>query len=212
MQVADAQREVRTVFVGGFWGQLFASAIWLASAALGTWGTPRSAILELIVCGFFIFPATQLLLHLERFQDRCALSIFNARSPLHGVGSTWVHALGYSNPETAIVGGPASLSKGNPLGKLGMQIAFTLPMTMLLLAPVGAFRLNWFFPAFMILLGAHYLPFTFLYGMRLFIPLCALLVGGGVVIAEYFSGSFSTGAWVTGVTLFVFAWIGRASV
>ena len=102
MQVADAQREVRTVFVGGFWGQLSASAIWLASAALGTWGTPRSAILELIVCGFFIFPATQLLLHLERFQDRCALSIFNARSPLHGVGSTWVHALGYSNPETAI--------------------------------------------------------------------------------------------------------------
>ena len=40
---------------------------------------------------------------LERFQDRCALSIFNARSPLHGVGSTRVYALGYSNPETAIV-------------------------------------------------------------------------------------------------------------
>ena len=42
---------------------------------------------------------------LERFQDRCALSIFNARSPLLGVGSTWVDALGYCNPETAIAGG-----------------------------------------------------------------------------------------------------------
>jgi hypothetical protein len=94
MQVADAQREVRTVFVGGFWGQLFASAIWLASAALGTWGTPRSAILELIVCGFFIFPATQLLLHLERFQDRCALSIFNARSPSMGSGRLGCMPLG----------------------------------------------------------------------------------------------------------------------
>jgi len=173
MLVADAQKEVRTVFVGGFWGQLVSSVIWLASAALGTWATPRAAILELILCGFLIFPATQLLLHLS--------------------------------------GGPASLSRGNPLGKLAMQIAFTLPMTMLLLAPVGAFRLNWFFPAFMVLLGAHYLPFTFLYGMRMFIPLCAILVGGGVVIAEYSSGSFSTGAWVTGMTLFVFAWIGRAS-
>ncbi len=174
MLVADAQKEVRTVFVGGFWGQLVSSVIWLLAAALGTWGTPRAAIVELVLCGFLIFPATQLLLRLA--------------------------------------GGPASLSRENPLGKLAMQIAFTLPMTMLLLAPVGAFRLNWFFPAFMILLGAHYLPFTFLYGMRMFIPLCAILVVGGVVIAEFFSGSFSTGAWVTGVTLFVFAWLGRMSV
>jgi hypothetical protein len=31
MRVQDAQREVRTVFVGGFWGQLVSSIIWLAS-------------------------------------------------------------------------------------------------------------------------------------------------------------------------------------
>jgi len=93
-----------------------------------------------------------------------------------------------------------------------MQIAFTLPMCMLLLVPVTAFRLNWFYPALLILVGAHYLPFTFLYGMRMFIPLCAVLVGGGAVIALYFSGSFSLGGWVGGVTLFIFAWILRASV
>jgi hypothetical protein len=46
----------------------------------------------------------------------------------------------------------------------------------------------------------------------MFIPLCAILVGGGVVIAEYFSGSFSTGGWVAGFTLLLFAWIGRVSV
>jgi hypothetical protein len=62
MQVQDAQREVRTVFAGGFWGQLVSSAIWLASAALGTWGTPRAAILLIVAGGFFIFPVTQLLL------------------------------------------------------------------------------------------------------------------------------------------------------
>jgi hypothetical protein len=53
MLVKDAQKEVRTVYVGGFWGQM----VWLASAALGTWVTPRSAIIELVFCGFFIFPA-----------------------------------------------------------------------------------------------------------------------------------------------------------
>ncbi len=174
MLVQDAQREVRTVFIGGFWGQLVSSAIWLASAALGIWATPHAAIVALVAGGFFIFPVTQLLLRLT--------------------------------------GGPASLPKDNPLGSLGMQIAFTLPLSMLLLVPVTQFRLNLFYPAFMVLLGAHYLPFTFLYGMRMFVPLCAVLVGGGVVIAHYFSGSFSLGGWIGGLALFIFAWIGRASI
>ncbi len=174
MLVQDAQREVRTVFIGGFWGQLVSSTIWLASAALGFWATPRAAILTLVFGGFFIFPVTQLLLRLT--------------------------------------GGPASLTKGNPLNNLGMQIAFTLPLSMLLLVPVTEFRLNLFYPALMILLGAHYLPFVFLYGMRMFIPLCAILVGSGVAIAHYFPGSFSLGGWMGGLMLFVFAWIGRAAV
>ncbi len=174
MLVQDAQREVRTVFVGGFLGQLVSSALWLASAALGTWISPRAAIFALVLSGFFIFPITQLILRSS--------------------------------------GRPASLPGSNPLGNLAMQIAFTLPLSMLLLVPVTAFRLNWFFPALMILVGAHYLPFTFLYGMRMFIPLCAVLVGGGTVIALYFPGSFSLGGWIGGATLFIFAWIGRASV
>jgi hypothetical protein len=171
MLVEDAQREMRTVFIGGFWGQLLLSALWLASASLATWDTPRAAILELVIGGFFIFPAIQLVLRLS--------------------------------------GRPASLKSGNPLGHLAMQIAFTLPICMLLLVPVAEFHLNLFYPAFMIILGAHYLPFTFLYGMRMFIPLSAILVGGGVAIVHYAPGSFSLGAWVVGVTLFVFAWIGR---
>jgi hypothetical protein len=52
-----------------------------------------------------------------------------------------------------------------------MQIAFTLPVSMLLLVPVTVFRLNWYYPALMILVRAHYLPFAFLYGMRMFIAL-----------------------------------------
>ena len=88
-----------------------------------------------------------------------------------------------------------------------MQVAFTLPLTMLLLVPVAQFDLNLFYPALMILVGAHYLPFTFLYGMRAFMALGAILVSSGIVIAHYFSGSFSLGGWIGGLTLFVFAWI-----
>jgi hypothetical protein len=62
------------------------------------------------------------------------------------------------------------------------------------------------------LLGAHYLPFVFLYGMRMFAVLAAFLVVGGTVIAMYFSASFSLGAWYTGTILLVFATLGRMVV
>jgi hypothetical protein len=174
MLVEDAQREVRTVFVGGFWGQLVASVIWLASAALGVWVSPRAAILTLVIGCFFLFPITQLMLRLA--------------------------------------GGPASLSRGNPLGNLGMQVAFTLPLSMLLLFPVTELRLSLFYPALLILLGAHYLPFTFMYGMRAFFVLGMILAGSGMVLTLYFRGSFSLGGWIGGLTLFIFAWILRATV
>jgi hypothetical protein len=69
-----------------------------------------------------------------------------------------------------------------------------------LLLPVSRYDLNWFYPALMILLGAHYLPFVFLYGMRMFALLAAALLGGGIIIAMYLSSGFSTGAWYTGTT------------
>ena len=99
MEIEDAQREVRSVYIGGFWGQLVSAVIWLVSAALGTWVTPRASILALVIAGFFIFPLTQMLLHLSRR--------------------------------------PARVSKENPLHWLGMQVAFVLPFSMLLLVPVG---------------------------------------------------------------------------
>jgi len=172
MEIEDAQREVRSVYIGGFWGQLVSAVIWLVSAALGTWVTPKASILTLILAGFFIFPLTQLLLHLSRR--------------------------------------PSRVSKENPLHWLGMQVAFVLPFSMLLLVPVGYFRLNWFFPALMVLLGAHYLPFAFLYGMRMFLALAGVLIAMGVVVALYFAQTFSLGAWVAGLALLVFAWIGRS--
>jgi hypothetical protein len=171
LHIQDAQREVRFVYVGGFWGQLVSSVIWLASAALGTWVSPKASILAIVIAGFFIFPLTQLMLRLS--------------------------------------GRPASVSKGNAFHYLGMQVAFVLPLSMLLLFPVGLYNLNLFFPALMILLGAHYLPFATLYGMRMFLFLAGFLIAAGVVIAQYFAAAFSLGAWITGLALFLFAWLGR---
>jgi hypothetical protein len=172
MDIRDAQCEMRSIYIGGFWGQLVSSVLWLVSAALGTWGSPKASILLIVVGGFFIFPLTQMLLRVS--------------------------------------GRPASVSKGNSFNALGMQVAFVLPLSMLLLVPVGLYQLNLFFPALMVLVGAHYLPFATLYGMRTFLFLAGILVAVGVVIAHYFSGAFSLGAWIGGLVLFVFAWVGRS--
>jgi hypothetical protein len=172
MDVQDAQREMRFVYIGGFWGQLVSSVIWLVSATLGTWVSPRASILTVVIGGFFIFPLTHMLLRL---------------SPRR-----------------------ASVSTENPFTSLGMQVAFVLPLSMLLLVPVGLYRLNWFFPALMVLVGAHYLPFATLYGMRMFLFLAGILIATGVVIAVYFAETFTLGSWIGGLALFVFAWIGRS--
>jgi hypothetical protein len=172
MHIQDAQREVRSVYLGGFWGQLVSSVIWLVSAALGAWVTPKASILAVVIGGFFIFPLTQMLLRLS--------------------------------------GRRTSVSRENSFHSLGMQVALVLPFSMLLLVPVGLCNLNLFFPALMILLGAHYLPFATLYGMRMFLLLAAILMAAGMLIAHYFSQTFSLGAWIAALALFVFAWIGRS--
>lgn len=172
MNIIDAQQEMRARFVGGFYGQLVSGLLWLASAILATWNTPRAAIISLVVGGFFIFPITELLIR--------------------------------------VAGERTSLSAANSLRQLGIQVAFVLPLSMPLLLPVGLYRLNWFYPAMMILLGAHYVPFVFLYGMRMFGILAALLLGGGVLIGMYMTSSFSAGAWYTAAVLLVSAGVGKA--
>ncbi len=174
MRIVDAQREIRTRYAGGFYGQLVSGVLWLLSAGVAPWAGPRAAIWTVVVGGFLIFPVTELLIRLA--------------------------------------GDRPSLSAGNSLPSLGMQAAFVLPLSMPLLIPVALFRLTWFYPGLMILLGAHYLPFAFLYGMRMFWVLGYLLVGAGLLIAIYWSNTFSLGAWFTGVLLLVFGAVGRTLV
>ncbi len=171
MEIAQAQKDVRTAFMGGFAGQLVSSAIWFASAASLTWYSFRTAIAVLVAAGFFIFPLTQLLLR--------------------------------------ALGRPYALPKGHPMNALGVQVAFTLPLTLPLVFAATAYRHEWFYPAFMIALGSHYLPFIFMYGMWQFGALAALLIGSGVVLGLYLPMPPSFGGWLTASLLLVFALIGR---
>jgi hypothetical protein len=171
MEIAQAQRDVRTTFVGGFTGQLVSSVVWFLSAIGTTWVSFKAGALIWVVGGFFIFPLTLLLLRL--------------------------------------MGRPAGLPKGHPMNALGMQVAFVLPLMLPVVYAATLYRHGWFYPALMIALGAHYLPFIFMYGMKQFGALAAVLIGLGVVLGMRVPNMPNAGAWATAVLLLVFAFVGR---
>lgn len=104
-----------------------------------------------------------------------------------------------------LLGRPHALPKGHPMNQLATQAAFVAPLLLPLIGAASLYHINWFYPAFMIAVGVHYLPFIFLYGMWEFSLLIAVLLGGGVAIAMLLPDSFATGGWFTSITLLVFA-------
>jgi hypothetical protein len=174
MFIKEAQREMRSAFLGGFVGQLIAGIIWAVSAAVSTWGTPRLGMAVLFLVSMLLFPLTQFTLKL--------------------------------------MGRPATLSRENTLNQLGMQIAFTVPIGFILVGAVTLYRENWFYPASMVVVGAHYLPFIFLYGMPRFGILAGLLIICGAGIGLFGADTFTLGGWISAVILIIFAFIGRGVI
>ncbi|MDP3387567.1 MAG: hypothetical protein Q8S24_10050 [Eubacteriales bacterium] len=172
--LSDAQREMRSAFLGGFAGQLVSGVIWLLAAVISTISTPTYGMIFLFFGCMSIFPLTQLTLRM--------------------------------------MGRSAKVSKGNGLWELGSQIAFTVPLNFLLVGAIIHYRQIWFFPAAMIVVGTHYLPFITLYGMKMFGILAGLLILIGTGLAMYGPPVFSLGGWVTGIILIVFAILGRSVV
>jgi len=104
-----------------------------------------------------------------------------------------------------LLGRPAGLTNGHPMNQLAMQVAFIVPLSLPLIGAAALYNVNWFYPAFMLVLGTHYMPFIFLYGMWEFAVLSAVLIGGSVAIGLLLPHMFTPGGWFTGIVLLVFA-------
>lgn len=169
MLISDAQREVRTVYVGGFVGQLASALIWFVSATVATFVDPKTGFWTLAIGGAAIFPLTRALLRLA------------GRRPV--------------------------LSPQNPLTGLAMQIAFTVPLVLPLAGAAALHELGWFYPACMVIVGAHYLPFVFLYGMKTFAVLAAALIGAGFALVFLVPTQVVMGGWIGSAILLCFAFV-----
>jgi len=167
MLITEAQREVRSVYLGGSVGQAVSGLIWLVSAVLGTWVSTQAALITLTLGGVFIFPLTQLVLKLT--------------------------------------GRGATLRKENPFSQLATQVAFIVPLCLPLIGVTASYNVNYFYPAFMVVVGAHYLPFMFLYGIWQYAILGGLLIVSGAALMMMRHNVFITGGWITAAALLVFA-------
>lgn len=107
-----------------------------------------------------------------------------------------------------LLGHSGGLPKGHPMNALAMQVAFIVPLCLPVIGAASLYNINWFYPAFMLIIGVHYMPFIFLYGMWEFAVLAVLLIFGSVGIGMFLPDTFIIGGWFTAVVLLVFAfWV-----
>ncbi len=102
-----------------------------------------------------------------------------------------------------LLGRRATASRGNPLNALAMQVAFTVPLAIPIIIVATRARPEWFYPGFLIIVGAHYLPFVTLYGQPVFYGVAAVMVGAGFVLPFLQPDAFTLGGWLGGVMLVV---------
>lgn len=84
---------------------------------------------------------------------------------------------------TKVLGRRGSHSPENQLGKLAMEGTFWMLAGIAIAYGVSVLRIEWFFPAMMLIIGGRYLTFQTLYGLRLYWVLGAVLCAAGLALA-----------------------------
>ncbi len=104
-----------------------------------------------------------------------------------------------------LVGRRVSTGKDNALNSLAREVAFIVPLCLPVIYAAARANVNWYYPAFLIVVGAHYLPFMFLYGIRQYMFLGGLMIVGGVGFAMLLPQAFTPAGWFGGILLVGFA-------
>lgn len=98
------------------------------------------------------------------------------------LGGMFIHPLGVIFAKLS--GRPGNHSKGNPLASLAYASTFWLIFSLPLAFAAAQQRLEWFFPAMLLVIGGRYLVFSTLFGMRLYWICGLVLAGVGIVLGK----------------------------
>ena len=80
-------------------------------------------------------------------------------------------------------GRPGSHAGGNPLGILALEGTVLFVLCLPIAYAISQFRVQWFFPAMLLVIGGRYLSFSTLYGMRIYWACGAALASTGCLLA-----------------------------
>lgn len=103
-----------------------------------------------------------------------------------------------------LIGKRGALSRENPLNKGFMLSVLAMVASYPLVYMATVHSANWFFPAFALVIAAHYLWFVLLYGMWHYAVLAAVLAnfGAGLAMAPY--NTFTLCGWLGGTAILLF--------
>lgn len=85
---------------------------------------------------------------------------------------------------TKMLGRPGKHEPGNPLASLAFANTVWLIFSLPLAYGVSMLRMEWFFPAMLLVIGGRYLTFDLLYGMRIYWVLGLALAIAGYLLAS----------------------------
>jgi len=81
-----------------------------------------------------------------------------------------------------LLGGSGKHEPGNPMAVLAMESTILMLLCLPIAYVVSLYRLDWFFPAMLLIIGGRYLLFSTMYGLRTY-----WLLGGVLAIAGFVS-------------------------
>lgn len=104
-----------------------------------------------------------------------------------------------------LIGKGGTISPHNPFPTYFLHSVIAMGATYPLVYAATLYNTDWFYPAFMLVTGAHYLSFIMFYGMRQFAVLAAALILGALALLTLLPDVFAAGGWLTGMVLLIFA-------
>lgn len=111
-------------------------------------------------------------------------------------GGALIHPLGVVAEK--LLGRTGAHTPGNPLARLAGETTVSLLVGLVIAFAVSTVRVEWFFPTVLLVIGARYLAFQTLYGLRTYwlcgATLCAAGLALGVIGGPTFAGAFAGSA------------------
>ena len=98
------------------------------------------------------------------------------------IGGMLIHPAGVLISK--LLGRPGNHSKGNPLGSLAWASTLWLIFSLPLAYAASLLRIEWFFPAMLLVIGGRYLVFSSLFGLRIFWACGLALAGAGYFLGQ----------------------------